>query len=144
LESSAWSSAWREERARYPIAPSAKRLIAPATIPINTSIVIFVLLLAGVAILVTIGQRKVREGELFYSGTIEATQSHLAFQTGGRVRAVAAKEGQAVAMDQLLAELPDPEGVGKVSRAYHRYALDLGPPPERLRGHIRAGCAGIS
>ncbi|MHB8770582.1 MAG: HlyD family secretion protein [Syntrophales bacterium] len=69
------------------------------------------------AILVTIGQRKVREGELFYSGTIEATQSHLAFQTGGRVRAVAAKEGQAVAMDQLLAELDPAELDSRLEQA---------------------------
>ena len=80
-------------------------------------IVIFVVLLAGVALLVYYGQRKVRQGELYYSGTIEATQSHLAFQTGGRVSSVTVKEGQAVVNGQLLAELDPAELRSRLEQA---------------------------
>ena len=80
-------------------------------------IVIFVVLLVGVGLLVYYGQRKVRQGELYYSGTIEATQSHLAFQTSGRVLNVLVKEGQAVANNQLLAELDPAELRSRLEQA---------------------------
>jgi len=80
-------------------------------------ITIFVILLFSVGLLVYFGQRKVREGELYYSGTVEATQSHLAFQTGGRVLRVAVQEGEAVAKDQLLAELDPAEFSSRLDQA---------------------------
>ncbi len=64
-----------------------------------------VLLLAGVAALVTWGQHSRRSAELSYSGTIEAVQSNLAFQVGGRVQEVLVDEGQAARAGQLLAVL---------------------------------------
>ncbi len=63
------------------------------------------LLLAGVAGLVIWGQYSRRSAELSYSGTIEAVQSNLAFQVGGRVQEVLVDEGQAVRAGQLLAVL---------------------------------------
>ena len=72
-------------------------------------IAVFVVLLLGVGALVYFGQRQTQRGELYYSGTIEATQSNLAFQTSGRVINVAVREGQAVTKDQLLAELDPSE-----------------------------------
>ncbi|MBU4582180.1 MAG: efflux RND transporter periplasmic adaptor subunit [Proteobacteria bacterium] len=63
------------------------------------------------------GQQKVRQGELFYSGTVEATQSHLSFQTGGRVVRVAAREGEAATKDQLLAELDPAEFRTRIEQA---------------------------
>ena len=54
------------------------------------------LLFLGAAFFVYYGQKNDRNGELFYSGTIEATQSHLSFQTGGRALQVAVREGEAV------------------------------------------------
>jgi HlyD family secretion protein len=80
-------------------------------------VVIFILLLIGVGLLVYYGQRKARQGELYYSGTIEATQSHLAFQTGGRVLNVHVKEGQAVTNGQLLAELDPAELHSRLEQA---------------------------
>ena len=80
-------------------------------------VVILIVLLVGVGLLVYYGQRKVREGELYYSGTIEATQSHLAFQAGGRVLSVAVKEGAAVIKDQLLAELDPAEFQSRLEQA---------------------------
>ena len=68
-------------------------------------ITIFLSLLGGVGWLVYLGQRGVRQEELFYSGTIEATQVNLAFQAGGRVGQVLVREGQAVTAGQVLAEL---------------------------------------
>jgi HlyD family secretion protein len=63
------------------------------------------LLLAGVAALVTWGQYARRGAELYYSGTIEAVQSNLAFQVGGRVQEVLVDEGQEAQAGQLLAVL---------------------------------------
>ena len=80
-------------------------------------VVILIVLLVGVGLLVYYGQRKVREGELYYSGTIEATPSHLAFQAGGRVLSVAVKEGAAVIKDQLLAELDPAEFQSRLEQA---------------------------
>jgi len=72
-------------------------------------VAVFVVLLLGVGALVYFGQRQTQRGELYYSGTIEATQSNLAFQTSGRVINVAVREGQAVTKNQLLAELDPSE-----------------------------------
>ena len=71
-------------------------------------LIIFLALLLGVGILVYIGQWRERTNELYYSGTIEATQSNLAFQVSGRIIRVLVDEGHKAAKDQLLAEL-DPE-----------------------------------
>lgn len=65
----------------------------------------FLILLIGVGLLVYYGQARNRHSELSYSGTIEATDANLAFQVGGRVITVLAREGQAVSKDQVLAEL---------------------------------------
>ena len=72
-------------------------------------VAVFVVLLLGVGAFVYFGQRQTQRGELYYSGTIEATQSNLAFQTSGRIINVAVREGQAVTKDQLLAELDPSE-----------------------------------
>ena len=69
-------------------------------------IVVFVLLLAGVAALVYLGQQRARQADLAYSGTIEAaTISELSFQVQGRVSRVLVSEGQRVEMGRVLAEL---------------------------------------
>ncbi len=68
-------------------------------------------------LLVFYGQWNVRRGELYYSGTVEATQSRLAFQTGGRVLTVEVREGQAVMKDQLLAELDPAELRSRLEQA---------------------------
>ncbi|MCU0561474.1 MAG: efflux RND transporter periplasmic adaptor subunit [Desulfobacterales bacterium] len=70
-----------------------KRLLLPA----------FVLLMVAVGGLVLWGQRSRRGAELYYSGTIEATQSNVAFQISGRVRSVVADEGRRVQPGELLA-----------------------------------------
>ena len=66
---------------------------------------VFLVLFLTVAVVVYLGQRKARLQELYYSGTIESTQSELAFQVSGRVTTLHVKEGQSVTKDQLLAEL---------------------------------------
>jgi len=68
-------------------------------------IILFIVLLAGVSLIVYLAQLKGKNGEMFYSGTIEATSSNLAFQAAGRVSAVHAREGLAARQGEVLAEL---------------------------------------
>jgi HlyD family secretion protein len=72
-------------------------------------LIVFLILLLGVGVLVYWGQRKERIAELYYSGTIEATQANLAFQVSGRVSKVFFDEGQAVEKNQRLAVLEQEE-----------------------------------
>jgi HlyD family secretion protein len=65
----------------------------------------FLLLLAGVGALVYWGQQLRRGTELYYSGTIEAVQSNLAFQVAGRVQSVTVDEGRAAVAGEVLAVL---------------------------------------
>lgn len=81
------------------------------------AILVVLALLIGTGLLVYRGQQQARSGDLFYSGTIEATQTRLAFQVGGRVLAVPAREGQSVVRDQLLAELDGAEFVARRNQA---------------------------
>ena len=69
------------------------------------------------ALFVYYGQKQGHDGELFYSGTIEATQAHLSFQAGGRVLRVAAREGESVVKDQVLAELDPAEFLARLDQA---------------------------
>jgi HlyD family secretion protein len=68
-------------------------------------ITVFIILFVGVGMLVYFGKHSVSQKELFYSGTIEATQTNLSFQLAGRVDKVHVREGQAVNRDQVVAEL---------------------------------------
>ncbi|OPY10259.1 MAG: Multidrug resistance protein MdtN [Syntrophus sp. PtaB.Bin001] len=74
-----------------------------------------IFIIAG--LLVYLGQRQNRQREPYYSGTIEATQSQLSFQTGGRVAAVYVREGNAVVKNQLLAELDTSEWTARNKQA---------------------------
>ena len=58
--------------------------------PVKKKIIIavFVLLFVSVGLLVYIGQNNKKTGELFYSGTIEATQARLVFQVPVRLSTV--------------------------------------------------------
>ena len=69
------------------------------------ALIIMLALVVGTAFYVYRGQQKAGSGELSYSGTIEAVQSRLSFQTGGRILKVHVQEGQTVSKDQLLAEI---------------------------------------
>ncbi len=78
---------------------------------------VFLILFLTVAVVVYFGQRKAKLQELYYSGTIESTQSELAFQVSGRVITVHVKEGQSVTKDQVLAELDRQEYVAACEQA---------------------------
>jgi len=65
----------------------------------------FLMLLLGVGVVVWWGQSNRRGAELYYSGTIEATSSNLAFQVGGRVQEILTDEGQSVDAGAVLAVL---------------------------------------
>ncbi len=63
----------------------------------------FLALLLGVGALVWWGQYLRCSAELYYSGTIEAIESNLAFQVSGRVQEVLADEGRMVPKGAVLA-----------------------------------------
>lgn len=77
----------------------------------------FFVILLGVGILVYFGQRQVRTAQLYYSGTIEATQAELAFEVNGRVIKVLVDEGEKVEKDQPLAELDQAEFLARKNQA---------------------------
>jgi HlyD family secretion protein len=66
---------------------------------------VFIALFIGVGLFVYFGQKNNRAKDLFYSGTIEATQANLSFQVPGRVAEVNVQEGQSVKKDQIIAQL---------------------------------------
>ncbi|MBW1773613.1 MAG: efflux RND transporter periplasmic adaptor subunit [Deltaproteobacteria bacterium] len=68
-------------------------------------VIVFVALLLGVGLFVYLGQKRVQQKELYYSGTIEAIESELAFQVSGRVIRIPVDEGESVDKEQILAEL---------------------------------------
>jgi len=80
-------------------------------------VVVFFILLIGVGSFVYYGQWENRHKELYFSGTIEAIQSNLAFQAAGRVLQVAVNEGQHVEKDQVLAELDRSEFQARYDQA---------------------------
>lgn len=80
-------------------------------------LVIILLLLVGVGLLVYLGQRRELNRELYYSGTIEATQADLAFQVTGRVKKVLLDEGQSAEKDEVLAELEQEEFLAQKGQA---------------------------
>lgn len=80
-------------------------------------IAVFIILLVGAGLFVYYGQWKKQQGELYFSGTIEATQSNLAFQAAGRVLHVAVNEGQNVTKDQTLATLDRSEFQSRYEQA---------------------------
>lgn len=77
----------------------------------------FVVLLVGVSGLVYYAQQKSGNGKPYYSGTCEAIQSNLAFQTSGRVRAVNVDEGNTVKKGDILAELETNEMQARYDQA---------------------------
>ncbi|HQI01520.1 MAG TPA: efflux RND transporter periplasmic adaptor subunit [Deltaproteobacteria bacterium] len=85
-------------------------------------IVIFAALLVLVVGLVYYGQRRAGKGEMYYSGTIEAIESNLAFQASGSVIRVEAREGEAVRTGDVLAELDSSEFAARLDQA--RAALE--------------------
>ena len=74
-------------------------------------------LLVGVGSLVFWGQYRQRSAELYYSGTLESTQSNLSFQVSGRVKAVNLDEGQSVIAGQCIAELEQEEFLARLEQA---------------------------
>jgi HlyD family secretion protein len=80
-------------------------------------ILVFMALLVGVSALVYYTQQKSKNGDMYYSGSIEATQSNLAFQVAGRVTEAYAREGQYVLKGSVLARLDSQEFQSRVDQA---------------------------
>jgi len=86
-------------------------------------ILVFLILLLGVGSLIYFGQRKVGEKELFYSGTIEATEADLSFQVSGRITRIFAHEGETVDTGQILAEIDKAEFQSRFEQAKANFEL---------------------
>lgn len=80
-------------------------------------LIILILLVVGVGTMVWLGQKRSKGKEIYYSGTIEAVQSDLAFQVPGRVIAVNVREGNRVRKDQVLASLDPSEYKSRLEQA---------------------------
>ena len=80
-------------------------------------LIFFLVLLFGVGTLVYLGQHRKLTAELYYSGTIEATQANLSFQVSGRIAHVFIDEGQPVEQDQCLARLADEEFSARLTQS---------------------------
>jgi len=80
-------------------------------------LILFAALLIGVGGLVYWGQHRKRSTELYYSGTIEATTSNLAFQVSGRVKEILVDEGQSVTDGQVLVRLEQDEFLARRNQA---------------------------
>lgn len=83
----------------------------------QTILLICAALLVGVGALVYLGQRNIRAQEIYYSGTIEAIVSDLAFQVTGRVRKIYVDEGQWVEKGLLMADIDDSEYQARYDQA---------------------------
>ena len=86
-------------------------------------IIVFLVLLIGIGGLVYFGQRESREKELFYSGTIEATESDISFQVSGRVNRVFVDEGKSVNEGEVLAEIDKSEFESRYNQSKANYEL---------------------
>jgi len=84
---------------------------------LRLALFVFAALLIGVGTLVYVGQLRERSAELYYSGTIEPTESNLAFQVNGRAEKVFVDEGERASKDQLLAELDRSEFMARRNQA---------------------------
>ncbi len=80
-------------------------------------LIILIVIVIAVSLLVYFGQRQNSQREAYYSGTIESTDSQLAFQTAGRVAVVYVREGEAVRTNQVLAELDPSEWNARFEQA---------------------------
>jgi HlyD family secretion protein len=80
-------------------------------------IIVFAVLFTGVGLFVYFGQNHKNSKELFYSGTIETTQAKLSFLIPGRVFQVNVVEGQAVAKNQIIAQLDRAEFEARYAQA---------------------------
>lgn len=80
-------------------------------------LLVLILLVLGVGTMVWLGQIQSRGREIYYSGTIEAVQSELAFQVPGRVVAVNVREGNRVQKDEVLAALDPSEYKARLEQA---------------------------
>ena len=92
-------------------------------------VIVFIALLLGVGLFVYLGQKRVQHKELYYSGTIEAIESELAFQVSGRVIRIPADEGESVDKEQVLAELDRSEYQAR----FHQAEANLEVAAKNLR-----------
>ena len=112
---------------------------------------IVLIILAGVLVYRT--QIKNSSGEMWYSGTIDAHESNLAFQTPGRIVTILFDEGQSVKAGDIIAELEPSEyesrvmqaisNVDRSSKAVQQIKTVLGIYEKSLPEDVRQADAGL-
>ena len=80
-------------------------------------VVVFLVLVLAVGFTVWREQQKNRHSEQWYSGTIDAHQSNISFQTSGRVSRIIFDEGQSVKAGDVIAELDTDEYAARLEQA---------------------------
>lgn len=80
-------------------------------------VLVFLILFLTVAFSVYMAKQRNSKDELYFSGTVEATDAQLAFQAKGIVKTVFSSEGQAVKAGDLLAKIDDSEYEAVLSQA---------------------------
>ncbi len=80
-------------------------------------VVVLLVLVIAVGFTVWYQQQKNKNGEQWYSGTIDAHQSNISFQTPGRVKRIIFDEGQSVKAGELIAELDTEEYRARLQQA---------------------------
>ncbi|MFN2441981.1 MAG: HlyD family secretion protein [Thermoanaerobaculia bacterium] len=99
---------------------------------------IFVLVVAVVLVVAAViwwfARKPSDDGRLRASGTVEATEATLAFETGGRIEGIAVREGERVEAGQILARLDSAEIAARADQADARRASAAAQLEELRRG----------
>ncbi|MGK2856262.1 MAG: efflux RND transporter periplasmic adaptor subunit [Thermoanaerobaculia bacterium] len=111
-------------------------------------VLVVLVVVAAVAVIWWLSRGDSDDGMLRASGTVEATEATLAFETGGRIEGIAVREGEQVSQGQVLARLDSAEIVARADQAAARLAaaaaqleeLRRGSRPEEI-AQARAGVA---
>ena len=80
-------------------------------------IIVLLALLFCAGLSIYLGQMNNRSNELYYSGTLEATQAELSFQAAGRLAEIPVDEGQSIEKGQIMAILDRSEYQARYDQA---------------------------
>jgi HlyD family secretion protein len=111
-------------------------------------VLVVLVAVAAAAVIWWISRGDSDDGRLRASGTVEATEATLAFETGGRIDEIAVREGEPVSQGQVLARLDSAEIVARADQAAARLAAVVAQLEELRRGsrpeEIAQASAGVA
>jgi HlyD family secretion protein len=97
-------------------------------------VLVVLVVVAAAAVAWWISRGDSDDGRLRASGTVEATEATLAFETGGRIEGIAVREGEQVSQGQVLARLDSAETAARADQAAARLAAAVAQLEELRRG----------